>query len=223
MIRAVLLDALGTLVRLAPPWPALVGELAVRGVAVDERDAQIALRAEMAHYRAHCLQASDRAALAALRADCTEVLRAALPADARGVDDLQDALLACLRFDPYPEVPGTLAALRASGQRLVVVSNWDISLHDVLEQTGLRKLLDGVVTSAEVGVSKPDPAIFAHGLELAGVTAQEALHVGDELELDVAGARAAGVAAVLVVRDGAPAPPGVTAIASLAGLHAIAP
>jgi putative hydrolase of the HAD superfamily len=110
-----------------------------------------------------------------------------------------------------------LARARAAGARLVVVSNWDVSLHDVLADTGLAPLLDGVVTSAELGIGKPAPAIFRRGLELAGVEAADALHVGDEPEVDVAGARAAGIAALLLVREGAP-PPGADAIGSLAEL-----
>jgi putative hydrolase of the HAD superfamily len=208
VIRAVLLDALGTLVALRKPWPAFVSELESRGVSIDESQAEAALRAEMAYYRAHCQAASDRERLAQLRADCTEVLRSGLPPHARGVDDLQDALLGSLAFSAYPEVPGVLRALRAADRRLVVVSNWDISLHDVLAQTGLRELLDGVVTSAEAGASKPDPAIFARGLETAGVGPDEALHVGDDLETDVAGARAAGIRAVWVCREDEVSPSG---------------
>ncbi len=224
MTRAVLLDALGTLVELEPPWPALVAQLGARGVEIDEHQAQVALRAEMRHYRDHCVEAADAGALAALRARCTEVLRAELPEHARDLDaaELQAALLASLRFGVYPEVPDELRALRATGCRLVVVSNWDISLHDVLAQTGLDAMLDGVVTSAQAGVSKPDPAIFSRGLELAGVAADEALHAGDDVELDVGGARAAGVRPVLIARGGERAPGGVTVLASLAGLHRIA-
>jgi putative hydrolase of the HAD superfamily len=90
----------------------------------------------------------------------------------------------------------------------VVVSNWDCSLHDVLVAAELRPRVDGVVTSAETGAAKPDPAIFARALELAGVSAAEALHVGDSPREDVEGARSAGIEAVLVVRD-RPVPPGV--------------
>jgi putative hydrolase of the HAD superfamily len=146
-------------------------------------------------------------------------LREALPLRARDVPlgPLTEALLAALRFRPFPEVPDVLRRARAGGARLVVVSNWDVSLHDVLDETGLAPLLDGVVTSAELGIGKPAAAIFRRGLELAGVRAEDALHVGDELEVDVAGARAAGIAALLLVREGGP-PPGVEAIGSLAEL-----
>jgi putative hydrolase of the HAD superfamily len=104
----------------------------------------------------------------------------------------------------------------------VVVSNWDVSLRGVLADTGLAPHVDAVVTSAEVGVAKPRGAIFAAGLAAAGgVAAAEALHVGDSVEHDVEGARAAGIEPLLVVRDGAAAPPGVRAVDSLAALPGI--
>jgi putative hydrolase of the HAD superfamily len=211
----VLLDALGTLVELERPWPHLVDELAARGVVVSQDDARGAMLAEMAYYRAHHDEAGDRAGLVDLRRRCAAVvqerLRTSLP-----LDDVLEALLAAIRFRPYPEVPGTLARLRADGARLAVVSNWDVSLHDVLERTGLRRLVDAVVISAELGVAKPDPAIFRLALERLGADADGALHVGDSLEADVAGARAAGLEAVLVVRNGAVAPDGVRTVSSLA-------
>lgn len=223
-----LLDALGTLVELPPPAPALVEELAVRGVEVGLEEAGRAIRAEIGFYRAHLDQARDAAGLAALRARCTAVLREALPEPARGLDDerLQEALLGALRFRPYAEVPEVLRALRDQGLRLVVVSNWDVSLHDVLATTGLAPLLDGVVASAELGRAKPDPAPLLAGLELAGAAPEQALHVGDSVEHDVAGARAAGIDGVLVLRPSAERPPavpaGVATIVSLAGLPALA-
>jgi HAD superfamily hydrolase (TIGR01509 family) len=77
-------------------------------------------------------------------------------------------------------------------------------------------LVDDVVTSAEAGAAKPDPAPFRAGLEAAGVSAAEAVHVGDSRENDVAGAAAAGIRALLVDRDG-----GRGDIASLAELPAV--
>jgi putative hydrolase of the HAD superfamily len=217
-VRAVLLDALGTLVELERPWPHLVAELGARGVTVTAGDARRAMLAEMAYYRANHDDASDRAGLADLRRRCAEVVRAELGAEL-AVGDVEAAMLAAIRFRPYAEVPGVLGALRERGCALVVVSNWDVSLHDVLDQTGLRPLVDAVVTSAELGVAKPDPAIFAHALELAGgVPAAEALHVGDDVAADVEGARAAGIAPVLVARDGERPPPGVRTVATLDGL-----
>ena len=212
-----LLDALGTLVELERPWPHLVDELAARGVVVGEADARAAMLAEMAYYRAHHDEAVDWTALKDLRRRCAAVvqeqLQTALP-----LDDVLEALLAAIRFRAYPEVPDVLARLRAGGARLAVVSNWDVSLHDVLERTGLRPLVDAVVISAELGVAKPDPAIFRAALGRLGAAAEGAVHVGDSLEHDVAGARAAGLEAVMVARNGAAAPDGVRTVRSLAEL-----
>jgi putative hydrolase of the HAD superfamily len=131
-------------------------------------------------------------------------------------------LLASLRFRPYPEVTEALGALRAAGLRLIVVSNWDVSLHEALAQTGLTPLLDGAISSAEVGVAKPAPAIFERALVLAGgIPPAAAVHVGDDVAADVAGARAAGIAPVLVARNGAASPDGVTALGDLQALPAL--
>jgi putative hydrolase of the HAD superfamily len=128
-------------------------------------------------------------------------------------------LLGALRFQAFPDAAPALRRLRAAGARLVVVSNWDVSLHERLAETGLAELVDGAVASAEVGSAKPDPRIFEIALACAGVGpggADGAWHVGDSVEADVAGARAAGIRPVLVARGGrAPAPAGVRVIASL--------
>jgi len=215
--RAVLLDAMGTLVRLEPPVPRLQAALAARGIAVTVPDAARAMRAEIAHYRAHHDTAGTRSGLDTLRRACAEVVRAELGRPDAEAPAIHDALLEAIAFSPYPEVPGALAGLRDLGCRLVVVSNWDVSLHDVLRGTGLDGLVDGAVTSAEHGAAKPDPRLFRHALALAGATPGEALHAGDDLAADVAGARAAGVRAVLVARDG-PAPNGVEAVGDLGSL-----
>lgn len=227
-MRAVLLDALGTLLELEPPVPALRDELAARGVEVDDAEAGAALVAEITHYRAHHLEGGDRAGVARLRRRCAEEMRAALPErvrDGLSLDDLQEAMIAALRFRPYPEVPDALAELRRRGLRLVVVSNWDVSLHDQLAGDGLGRLVDGIVSSAELGAAKPAPAAFTHALTLAGAPAAETAHVGDRVEEDVEGARAAGIAPVLVVRDGdAPAlAEPVWTIRSLRELEALGP
>ena len=216
-IRAVLLDALGTLIELERPWPHLVEELAARGVVVGEDDARAAMLAEMAYYRAHHDEAVDWAALKDLRRRCAAVVQEQLQTSLP-LDDVLDALLAAIRFRAYPEVPDVLARLREGGARLGVVSNWDVSLHDVLERTGLRPLVDAVVISAELGVAKPDPAIFRAALDRLGAAPDGAVHVGDSVEHDVAGARAAGLEAVLVARNGVAAPDGVRTVASLTEL-----
>jgi putative hydrolase of the HAD superfamily len=191
-MQAVLLDALGTLVELEPPWVRLAAALDVE----PQRTRQ-AFEKEMAYYRGHSSEGTDSASLADLRERCAALLSREL---GRGVS--VDEMMAAIRFRAFDDAAPALADLRERGLRLVVVSNWDYALPEVLERVGLLDLLDGVVTSAGVGAAKPDPAIFRAALEMAGCGAPEALHVGDSSEEDVAGASAAGIRALLLDRSG---------------------
>jgi putative hydrolase of the HAD superfamily len=214
---------MGTLLTFEPPAPHLRAALRDLGFDVSEQAAAEAIGAEIAYYRAHLHEGRDAASLADLRRRAAEAMRPALGVDA-GSGVLTGALLAALRFRAYPDAAPALRELRARGVRLVVVSNWDVSLHERLQETGLAPLVDGAVASAELGHAKPDRAIFDHALALAGAPAGAALHAGDSVEADVEGALAAGLRAVLVARDGtADAPPGVPVVRSLAELPALCP
>jgi putative hydrolase of the HAD superfamily len=219
---AVLLDAMGTLLRFEDPVPRLRAALRERlGIDVGHADAAAAMRAEIAYYRAHLHEGRDAPALADLRTRAAAAMLPALaPAAAAAPPEaLTAALLDAIAFSAYPDAAPALRALRAAGLALVVVSNWDHSLHERLQETGLRPLVDGVVASAEAGAAKPQPAIFARALALAGVPAAAAWHAGDSLAEDVEGARAAGIRPVLIARDGPVATPrGVPVLAGLDGL-----
>lgn len=191
--RACLLDALGTAVRLDPPWERIEPRL-VEGLPPERvRDA---FRAEMAYYAAHAHEGSDAGALRALRERCAELLSRGL-----GREVSVDELMAAIHFEAYPDAAPALAALRAGGLRLVCVSNWDRELSDVLARVGLGDAFDAVVASALAGARKPDPAIFAAALEAAGAPASAAIHVGDSDD-DVEGARAAGIDVLRIDREG---------------------
>ena len=194
MTRAVFLDALGTLVELEPPWISLRDLVPAE---IGDEQLVEALREEMAYYKEHAHEGRDEASLADLRERC-----AALVSERLGMDVEVDELVAAIRFSAYPDAVPALSSLRDRGLRLIVVSNWDCSLPRVLERCGLGEWLDGTVTSAETGSRKPDPEIFSRALELAGCEASEVLHVGDTVEEDVAGARAAGIRPLLIDRDG---------------------
>lgn len=194
MTRAVFLDVLGTLLELEPPWVSLRDRVPA-GIS-DER-LTAALRTEMEYYREHAHEGRDEASLADLRERCARLVSRELDIELT-VEELLDAI----RFDPYPDTVPALGELRARGLRVLVVSNWDVSLPTVLARCGIAGLIDATVTSAEVGARKPDPAIFLAALELAGSSADEALHVGDTAEEDVTGARAVGIRALLIDRDG---------------------
>lgn len=191
--RAVLCDALGTLVELEPPWVHLAPSL---GIEADER-LIAAVRTEMSYYKAHADEGRDADSLADLRRRCAAVLGREL-----GIEVPVETMIRAIRFRAFGDAAPALDALRDRGLRLVAVSNWDISLSEVLDRCGLLERLDGVVSSAAAGARKPDPAIFAPALAIAGCAPGEALHVGDTMAEDVEGARAAGVPVLLLDRAG---------------------
>lgn len=192
--RAVLIDALGTLVELESPWVHLAASLGI------EPDAALAhaVRKEMAYYKEHAHEGRDETTLAALRTRCAEILSWELDREVP-----VDTMMAAIRFRAYPDALPALAHLRELGLRLVCVSNWDVSLPETLRRCGLDDALDGVVTSAGAGSRKPDSVIFSQALEIAGCEAAAALHVGDTAAEDIAGAEAAGIRALLIDRNGA--------------------
>jgi putative hydrolase of the HAD superfamily len=211
---AILLDALGTLVELQPPAPRLRARLAEEGFEVPEERAAAGFAAEISYYLEHHLEGSDRQRLEDLRDRCATAMMEALELPGLDHATARRAMLGALEFTPYRDALEGLADLRERGHRLVVVSNWDCSLPDWLGPTGLLELVDGVATSADAGAAKPDPAVFRKALELAGVDGAGAVHVGDSLDNDVAGARAMGIRAILVRREGEP-PPGVETVRAL--------
>jgi putative hydrolase of the HAD superfamily len=91
-----------------------------------------------------------------------------------------------------------LGRLRAAGIRILVVSNFDARVRDVLSALGLAALIDHVTISSEAGAAKPDPRIFAMALAAVGLAPNEVLHVGDTAREDLPAARGAGLEVVLV-------------------------
>lgn len=191
--RVVFLDALDTMVELEPPWIHLAAAL---GIEVDERVIG-AVRVEMGYYKEHAHEGRDEDSLEALRSDCAELL-----SDQLGREVSVAAMMSSIRFRAFDDAAPALRELRSIGLKPICVSNWDVSLGEVLERCGLEGLLDGVVSSGAVGRRKPDPAPFDAALALAGCAPREAIHVGDSPEEDLAGAEAAGVRAVLIDRSG---------------------
>jgi putative hydrolase of the HAD superfamily len=123
-------------------------------------------------------------------------------------------------WEVYADVVPALASLRALGCSLGVVSNFDSRVVRILDGLALLPWFLSVTLSSEVGVTKPRPAIFARALARHGVEPAEALHVGDSPAEDAEGARAAGLAAVLIDRAGRHAErPGVARIDSLTALR----
>lgn len=105
------------------------------------------------------------------------------------------------RISHMPDyVPDTLVRLRADGFLLGAISNSPIPgsyLRGILRARGLLVHLEHVVSSADFGARKPDPAIFAAACRAVGVDPRRALYVGDRVKEDVRGPQATGMRAVL--------------------------
>ena len=118
-----------------------------------------------------------------------------------GLKKLQERFGSVDAWRVFDDALPALEGLRQRGARLAVVSNWDSRLPDVLKALSLDGWFETVVVSYFEGVEKPNSAIFQRALERIGADAAEAIHVGDSLELDGAGATAAGVDWVWVDRN----------------------
>jgi HAD superfamily hydrolase (TIGR01509 family) len=190
-LDAVTVDGYGTLLTLVDPVPSLTQSLAERGIDREPELVREAFAAEVAYYRPEAVRGRDAEALAVLRRDCTGVFLGRAAAELEPASFV-DAFMAAIRFEAVPGALETLAALRARGLALAVVSNWDVGLAEHLERLGVDDLFSVVVTSAEAGAAKPDPAPFLLALKRLGVQPGRALHVGDEDE-DEQGAAQAGM------------------------------
>ncbi|MBV9852645.1 MAG: HAD-IA family hydrolase [Armatimonadetes bacterium] len=97
----------------------------------------------------------------------------------------------------HPQAIPLLEALRRRGFTVGAISDWEETLPELLAELALTPHLDALAVSAIVGVTKPAPAIFQAALRQAGAVPENSLHVGDWYALDVAGARAVGMQALL--------------------------
>ncbi|GAA2750321.1 HAD family hydrolase [Amnibacterium kyonggiense] len=138
-----------------------------------------------------------------------DVWRAALEACGATGDDVVDRAVlewdrqerAALRL--FPDAVPTLDGLAAQGVRIGMVTNGAAAVQrDKLAGTGILDRFDPLIVSSEVGVKKPDPAIFEVALAAAGVTPAEAWFVGDHLWHDAEGALRAGLRAIWLDRRG---------------------
>jgi HAD superfamily hydrolase (TIGR01509 family) len=188
-LDAVTIDAYGTLVELEDPVPLLRAGLAGLGVERDQQSVARAFAQEVAYYRERSHEGRDEARLYALRCECVAVILRELDSDLQPAAFVE-GFVSAMRFSLLPGTREAVERLRRLGVSIAVVSNWDVGLHEHLRGLGLDGLT--VVTSAEAGAPKPDPAVFLRALSKLGVRAERALHVGDS-EADELGARAAGM------------------------------
>ena len=109
-------------------------------------------------------------------------------------------LNASMKFVLFDDVSDTLKVLKAQGLKLGLLTNLQSEVNSMCRELGIADYLDFTVTSAEVGADKPQPPIFLKALQLAHVNAAEAIHVGDQYQNDVLGARKVGISPILLDR-----------------------
>ncbi len=104
----------------------------------------------------------------------------------------------------YDDVVPTLRYLRDEGFKLAIVSNWDTPLDPLTERLGIADYFDAITASHDMRVrsAKPDPHIFEYTLSAVGVSAAEAVHVGDTYQADIVGAQGVGIRPIFLDRDG---------------------
>ncbi|MDA3935518.1 MAG: HAD-IA family hydrolase [Actinomycetota bacterium] len=131
-----------------------------------------------------------------------------------GIDDMAEELAQAVydefgcsnRWRMYADVEPALRRLRDMGLRIGIISNWDNRLSGLLDGLGVGGMLDTVVSSADVGLHKPDPRIFELACERLDVAPHEAAHVGDHHYADILGADSVGMTPILIDRHGGEPP-----------------
>lgn len=199
---ALLLDAGGTLIEERSSRAELYAGAARRaGLEVDEARARAAM-ARAAAELPRQLGAHFRYSRGWFEHFLERVLVRDLGLDPARLDEVSEALFATFA-DPatYRALPGALElcdALRERGVRLAVVSNWSPALHGLLRGLGLLERVEFALVSAEERLEKPEPAFFQRALARLDLEPGRAAHLGNDLERDVAGARAAGIEPLLL-------------------------
>jgi putative hydrolase of the HAD superfamily len=202
----ILLDVGDTMARANPSWHGVYATVfADHGIDVIREDFIAAFRAAWAEW-AHegPFEATEEASFQRLM----QLDR--LVFDRLGYPDLPESFFRDVdrafrrrsAFAVFPDVVPALDAMQAAGLRLAVVSNWGWAAPELLQTLELARHFEVLSISARVGYQKPHAAIFEHALDLLGAAPADAIHVGDDPQADVIGARGAGIEPVLIDRHG---------------------
>jgi putative hydrolase of the HAD superfamily len=210
MIRAVFFDLYHTLVRYEPPREELEAR-ALKEFGIDvapealRRPLTIAdefIYRELAGSPLSQRSAKDKVALYARYQEIV-LKEAGLKASEPLILDLLAKMRQLdMKLILFDDVLPALTRLKDRGLILGLISNVDRDITPLLDELGVTALLQVVVTSQDTGFSKPQPEIFREALRQSGVQASEAIYVGDQYEIDIIGAKNAGMNGVLLDRGG---------------------
>ena len=207
-LRAVFLDIGHTVMRPNPSWEHVYAiALAEQGIEVELADLDRALRAAYHHGGYGFTDGFDPTEETSF-ARTVAIDQAAMtelgigPMSEGFFRRLHELFMVTSHWHIYPDAYEALPALRRRGLIVGAVSNWVWDLPELLHSLDLVSSFDFIAASARVGFEKPHRGIFDYALQQAGVAPEEAIHVGDHVDADVAGATALGIGAVLIDRHG---------------------
>jgi len=197
-IRAITFDVGGTLIEVSPSVGHVYAEVAarhgVKGLSPRLLDRRFAAAWRAARQFSHS------------RSDWAELVDATFRGLAHRLPsqtffaELYARFAAPQAWRVFEDAVPTLESLAARGLKLGVISNWDERLRPLLRRLRLAQYFAAIVVSREVGCSKPARTIFEHAVQKLGLPPEAVLHVGDDQSMDLRGARAAGLSALLLNR-----------------------
>jgi REG-2-like HAD superfamily hydrolase len=204
--EVVFMDLGDTLLRAHPSWAGVYAQgLAERGIEVDEQALEEALlqatRTGSWTFEGP-FEASAEASFERIMEFDATVLRSIghSELDEPVFRSIEAAFARVSAWHVFPDVQPAVETLRDAGVRLGVISNWLWGGPELIHDLDLARHFEALVISARVGYQKPHPRIFERALELLSVTPERALHVGDNYQADVLGARRVGIQPVLIDR-----------------------
>jgi putative hydrolase of the HAD superfamily len=227
-LRAVFLDIGDTVMRPNPSWEHVYAiAFEEYGVKVEVEALHAALRRAYHHggygFEAGFDATEDTSFARTMQIDSAALADLGLePMPESFFRRLSELFMLTANWHVFPDVTPALAALRQRGLVVGAVSNWVWQLPELLHVLDLVKQFDFIAASSRVGFEKPHPEIFHWALAQARVDPGEAIHVGDHLDADVAGAQGVGIQPVLIDRrdrfQPAEVPEGVPLIRTLTEL-----
>lgn len=206
-IRAVSFDVGGTLIE---PWPSVghvyarvAGRFGITGIVPEQLNRQFAVawkaRREFDYSREAWRELVNHS-FAGLWPE---------PPNAACFDAMYEAFATVEPWRVFDDVRPTLAAVRARGWKLAIVSNWDERLRPLLRKLDLCEYFDAIIISHEAGFTKPAREIFQRAAAALNLPPETILHIGDSRSEDFHGASAAGMKSLLLNRKAGPGGDGV--------------
>lgn len=229
MINAVLFDAGNTLLTPSPSVAKVFEEIAGKcGYEFLSGDVEECLPVMESYYEERYNEddsfwcSADRASMIWVEMYKTLCFELGIAEDAEKVARaVYEAYTHAERWKVFPDVLGTLNALQSSGIRMGVVSNWDQYLRSIFDGLELSRYFEVLLSSADVGIRKPDPEIFEMAADRIGIPAANIAFVGDHLYADAMGAQQRDMTPILLTRQPAFVPSSILHVDTLTEIPAL--